>query len=57
MCVAVAAESNSKIQEMIMTRTLATFTIALSLFAGGSVAQADGNLMVHGYQGTAYGGR
>jgi hypothetical protein len=57
MCVAVAAESNSKIQEMIMTRTLATFAIALSLFAGGSVAHADGNLMVHGYQGTAYGGR
>lgn len=57
MCVAVAAESNSKIQEMIMTRTLATFAIALSLIAGASVAQADGSLMVHGYQGNAHGGR
>lgn len=40
-----------------MTRTLATVAIVLSLVAGASVAQADGSLMVHGYQGTVYGGR
>jgi len=40
-----------------MTRTLATLAVALSLVAGASVAQADSSLMVHGYQGTNYGGR
>jgi len=40
-----------------MTRTLATLAIALSLVAGASVVQADSSLMVHGYQGTNYGGR
>ena len=40
-----------------MTRTLATFAIALSLVASASAAQADGSLMVHGYQGNAHGGR
>ena len=46
-----------KNQEMIMTRTFATVAIALSLVVGASVAQADSSLMVHGYQGTVYGGR
>ncbi len=40
-----------------MTRTFATFAIALSLLAGASVAQADSSLMVHGYEGTNYGGQ
>lgn len=40
-----------------MNRTIATFAIALSLVAGASVAQADGSLMVHGYQGINYSGR
>ena len=40
-----------------MNRLIATVAIALSLAAGASVAQADGSLMVHGYQGTVYGGR
>ncbi len=39
-----------------MTRTLASFAIALALLAGASIAHAD-PLAVHGYQGTLYGGR
>jgi len=45
-----------KIQEMIMTRTLASLAIALSFFAGATVAHAD-SFAVHGYQGTNYSGR
>ena len=40
-----------------MTRTLASLAIALTFVAGATVAHADGSLMVHGYQGTVYGGR
>ena len=39
-----------------MTRTLACLVLALTFVAGGSVAHATGNLMVHGYQGAQYGG-
>jgi hypothetical protein len=42
---------------MIMTRTLASLVLALTFVAGASVAHADGSLMVHGYQGTQYGGK
>ncbi|MEE8578878.1 MAG: hypothetical protein V3S78_02890 [Hyphomicrobium sp.] len=40
-----------------MTRTLASLVLALTFMAGASVAHADGGLMVHGYQGTQYGGK
>lgn len=40
-----------------MTRTIASIAVALSLLSGASVAQAGGSLMVHGYQGTNYGGQ
>lgn len=39
-----------------MTRTLASFVIALTLLAGASVAHAD-TIAVHGFQGTVYGGK
>ncbi len=50
-------EIQIKKQEMIMTRTLASLVLALTFMAGASVAHADGGLMVHGYQGTQYGGK
>jgi len=50
-------EIQIKKQEMIMTRTLACLVLALTFVAGASVAHADGSLMVHGYQGTQYGGK
>ena len=49
-------DTQIKKQEMIMTRTLASLVLALTFVAGASVAHADSSLMVHGYQGTQYGG-
>jgi hypothetical protein len=46
-----------KIQAMNITHTLASLALALTFVAGASVAHAAGNLMVHGYQGTQYGGK
>ncbi len=40
-----------------MSRIFASLIVALTLAAGVSTAQADGSLMVHGYQGTNYSGR
>ena len=51
-----AAKYNSKKEEMIMTRTLASLAIALTFVAGASVAHAD-TFPVHGYLGTVYGGK
>lgn len=38
-----------------MTKIIATALVALALVGGAATANAGNSIMVHGYQGTAYG--